>query len=102
MLIRLRHPLAVWALALCLVLVNGSMAAPSVVHAEHHGAHKAGTHTTGICAWLCAAGQAVESSSVNFDSTLQLVGLARTVSADPLFLLFAPDLFPRGPPVFSL
>src|SRR5689334_16074279 len=102
MLARLKNPVAVWALALCLVLVNGSMVAPSVAHAEHHKHHQAGTHATGICAWLCAAGQEVESSSVNFDSTLQLVGLARTVSADPLFLLFSSDLFPRGPPVFFL
>lgn len=102
MLVRLKNPVAVWSLACCLVLVNVSMAAPSVSHAEHHGAHKAGTHATGICAWLCAAGQEVESSSVTFDSMLQLVGLTRTVSADPFFLLFSPDLFSRGPPVFFL
>ncbi|MBH0200203.1 MAG: hypothetical protein HP497_12415 [Nitrospira sp.] len=71
MLVRLKYPGAVWALVLCLVLVNAAMAAPSVAHAEHHGAHKAGTHATGICAWLCAAGQAVESSPVEFTSVLQ-------------------------------
>src|SRR5689334_7263372 len=102
MVVRLKYPGAVWVLVLCLVLVNGFMAAPSVAHAEHHGAHKAGTHTTGMCAWLCAAGQGVESSSVDFDSTLQLVGLVGNVSTDPLFLLFSPDLFTRGPPVFFL
>jgi hypothetical protein len=102
MLVRLRNPLAVWALACCLVLVNVSMAAPSVAHAEHHGAHKAGTHATGICAWFCAAGQEVESSSVDFESTLQVIGLTETPSVNPILLLFSTNRFSRGPPVLSL
>jgi hypothetical protein len=92
----------VWGLVLCLVLVNGFMAAPSVAHAEHHGAHKAGTHATGMCAWLCAAGQQVESSSFDFASVLQLVGSSENVSADPALLLFSSHRFSRGPPVLSL
>ena len=78
------------------------MAAPGVAHAEHHGAHKADTHATGICAWLCAAGQEVESSSVNFTSMLQLVGSSWTDAVNPIFLLFSPNRFSRGPPVLSL
>jgi hypothetical protein len=93
----------VWALVLCLVLTNGFMAAPSVAHAEHHGTHHdAGTHASGICAWLCAAGQEVEPSSVNLTSVLQLVGLSRNVSADSVVPLFSSDLFARGPPVLTL
>ena len=102
MLVRLKSPWAVWALTLCLVLVNGSMSAPSVAHAEHHGAHKADTHATGICAWLCAAGQEVESTSVNFTSMLQLVGSSWADTVNSIFLLFSPDRFSRGPPVQSL
>ncbi|MBH0179841.1 MAG: hypothetical protein HP491_18765 [Nitrospira sp.] len=93
----------VWALLVCLVLMNGLMAVPSVTHAEHHGTHHdAGTHASGICAWLCAAGQEVEASSVNLTSVLQLVGLSGDVFADPTVLLFSSDLFARGPPVLSL
>ena len=102
MLVRLKYPGAVWALVLCLVLVNGFMAAPSVAHAEHHGAHKAGTHATGICAWLCAAGQGIESSSVNFESVLQSVEWTGYVRSDQPSLPFASVLFLRGPPVLSL
>lgn len=102
MFIRLKTPLAVWALALCLVFVNGSMAAPSVAHAEHHGHHQAGTHATGICAWFCAAGQEVESSSVGLESTLQLIGLTESPSANSNLLLFTTNHFSRGPPAFSL
>jgi len=98
-----KRPRLVWALLVCLVLTNGFMAAPSVAHAEHHGTHHdAGTHASGICAWLCAAGQEVEVSSVNLTSLLQLVGPSGDVSADPLVLLFSSDLFARGPPALSL
>jgi len=102
MLVRLKSPLAVWALALCLVLVNGSMAAPSVAHAEHHGAHKTGTHATGICAWFCAAGQEVESSSVEVASVLELIGPSWIGAVHPILPTFSPARFSRGPPVLSL
>lgn len=102
MLVRLKHPVAVWTLALCLVFVNGSMAAPSVAHAEHHGHHQAGTHATGICAWFCAAGQEVESSSITIESTLQLVGLTEAASVNPILILASTNRFARGPPVLPL
>ncbi len=99
----LKRSWLVWALLLCLVLVNGSMAALSVAHAEHHGAHHdAGTHASGICAWFCASGQGVEASSVSLTSILQLVGPSGDVSVDPIVLLFSFDRFARGPPVLSL
>jgi len=101
MVVRLKSSWSVWALALCLVLVNVSMAAPSVAHAGHHGAHKAGTHATGICAWFCAAGQEVESSSVDVTSVLQFVGPSWTDISNPILLLFSPDRFSRGPPVLT-
>jgi len=78
------------------------MAAPSVAHAEHHGAHKAGTHATGICAWLCAAGQETESSSVDLSSILELIGPSWTGATNPIRLIFSPDRFSRGPPVLCL
>ncbi|MDH4327924.1 MAG: hypothetical protein OEV77_05325 [Nitrospira sp.] len=92
----------VWSLVLCLVLTNGFMAAPSVAHAEHHGAHQAGTHASGICAWLCAAGQQVETASVDFESVLQMVGRTEPVLADLVTLPTSEVLFPRGPPAVSL
>lgn len=90
----------IWALLLCLILVNGLMAAPSVRHALHHAKHQAGTHSTGICAWLCAAGQGVESSSIHLPSELQL--FERTV-VDPIDAVSDAafyDHFLRGPPAF--
>ena len=65
---RLKHPKLVWGLLLCLVLVNGSMAVPSVAHAADHASHKADTHSSGLCAWFCAAGQGIEVSPVRVDA----------------------------------
>ncbi|MBX3328219.1 MAG: hypothetical protein U0223_10350 [Nitrospira sp.] len=98
MLARLKQSWFVWLFLACLVLVNGSMAAPSVGHAQHHADHQAGTHSTGICAWLCAAGQDVESTSVSLTSTLQLVGQAVVVHIDPIRVHTSFQYFFRGPP----
>jgi hypothetical protein len=89
----------VWALLLCIVLVNGFMASPSVRHAEHHAHHQAGTHSTSICAWLCAAGQGIESSSVVPTSTLQLVERTIVAQFDAVFAPLPLSRFLRGPPV---
>lgn len=88
----------VWALLLCVVLVNGLMAAPSVGHAEHHANHQAGTHSTGICAWLCAAGVGIESSTVQLDSALQLLAWVSIPSFDVVLSVASLPYFFRGPP----
>jgi len=78
------------------------MAAPSVGHAEHHSSHNAGTHATGICAWFCAAGQDVESSTVDLTSVVQFIGPSWTDVGNPVLLIVFPDHSPRGPPVLFL
>lgn len=92
----------IWALLLCIVLVNGLMVAPSVGHAQHHAKHQAGTHSTGICAWLCAAGQAIESSSIHLRSALQLIERTIIAPIDVVFGAVFYDHSLRGPPVFLL
>jgi hypothetical protein len=92
-----RHYL-VWSLLAYLVLVNAFMAAPAVAHAGHHAKHQAGTHSTGLCAWLCAAGQGIETPSVSLESRLRLVDLVLFVLADQYSSLFSPFIFLRGPP----
>jgi len=95
-----KRPRLVWALLVCLVLTNGFMAVPSVVHAEHHGTHHdAGTHASGICAWLCAAGQDIDISSVEPTSNLQLVEYAQVAYFDEVQDSITLSTFPRGPPL---
>lgn len=95
----LKRPAFVWALLLCLVLVNGLMAAPSVGHAEHHGDHQAGTHSTGICAWMCAAGDGIESFAVQFTSSLQFVERTITLPSRVVLSVGEFSYFLRGPPI---
>lgn len=92
----------VWGLLLCIILVNGFMAAPSVGHAGHHTDHQAGAHSTGICAWMCAAGEDIEPSDVSFASSLQLIERASILSFKPVFSAAALLQFLRGPPGFLL
>src|SRR5574342_398965 len=94
----LRRSGLVWSLLLCLVLMNGFMAAPSVTHAAHHATHQAGTHSTSFCAWLCAAGQGIESGSIDLESTFQLVDRVVHIYLGGSDLLSASPVFLRGPP----
>jgi hypothetical protein len=90
----------VWALLFCIVLVNGFMAAPSVGHAEHHADHQAGTHSSGICAWLCAGGVGIESSAVQLTSGLRLLEWVSIPSFDVILSIVPLSYFFRGPPHF--
>jgi hypothetical protein len=90
----------VWALLFCIVLVNGFMAAPSVGHAEHHADHQAGTHSSGICAWLCAGGVGIESSAVQLTSGLRLLEWVSIPSFDIILSIVSLSYFFRGPPHF--
>ncbi len=88
----------IWALLFCIVLVNGAMVAPSVGHAEHHADHQAGTHSTGICAWLCAGGVGIESSVVQFASYLHLLESLDSSPLETVFSVVSLPYFFRGPP----
>ncbi|MBX3330330.1 MAG: hypothetical protein KF722_08010 [Nitrospira sp.] len=94
----MKRPAFVWALLFCVVLVNGFMAAPSVSHAEHHAHHQAGTHSSGLCAWLCAGGVGIESFAVPFASELQLLEWISIPSSDVVDTAVSLPYFFRGPP----
>lgn len=98
MTVTVKQPVLVWALLLVVVLVNGYMAAPSVGHAEHHAGHQADTHSTGICAWLCAGGVGIESSAVQFVSGLQLLERLSIPPMDTVLSVVSLSYFFRGPP----
>ena len=88
----------IWALLFCVVLVNGAMVAPSVSHAEHHADHQAGTHSTGICAWLCAGGVGISSSVVHFTSHRHLLESLDSSPRETILSAVSLPYFFRGPP----
>jgi hypothetical protein len=88
----------VWALLFCIVLVNGFMAAPSVGHTEHDACHQTESHSSGLCAWLCASGVWIDSSVVQFAPELQLLEWISPPSSDVVFTVLSLPYFFRGPP----
>ena len=98
MMVKLKQSWLVWSLLLCLVLVNGLLAVPAVAHADHHAKHQAGTHSTGLCAWECAAGQSIDTATVAFSASLQFVELAGTWHIDRVTTTSPVSRFFRGPP----
>jgi len=100
MMARLKQSWFVWPLLLCLVLVNGLLTVPAVAHADHHAKHQAGTHSTGLCAWECAAGQSIGTETVVFDSSPQFVELADAQYLDRVAATPFVSRFFRGPPAF--
>jgi hypothetical protein len=96
-----RFKTIVWVVA-CAVIVlltvtTGSTVAHELQHAAHHNA---GTHGSGICAWMCA------TAGVHVVTSVHVTHLF-TVAGDVLFrfdTVLLPQLLPpsrpRAPPVF--
>jgi hypothetical protein len=89
-------------LVLCLLVLSGVMYPQTVAHAAHHAHHKAATHSTALCTWMCAAGQAQEHVSYNFQIEIEVVSsVDNFIAEQPIELDFiAPTT--RGPPSFFL
>jgi hypothetical protein len=89
-------------LVLCLLVLSGLMYPQTVAHAAHHAHHKAATHSTALCTWMCAAGQAQEHVSYNFQVEIEVVSAVDNfIAQQPIELDFiAPTT--RGPPSFFL
>jgi hypothetical protein len=88
-------------LVLCVLAIGGLAHAQSAEHGGHHAHHQAATHSTEICAWFCAAGQAIESASVQLNPQLQSIEQATVAPVDTLLSLASFYSRFRGPPVSS-
>ena len=98
---RVRQSVAV-SLAICLLLLSGAIYAQTVPHTLHHAQHKAGTHSTALCTWLCAAGQVLDGTTMVLQTGEGPVTTywARP-SSDPISISH-PTTSVRGPPSLSL
>jgi hypothetical protein len=88
-------------LTVCLLLLSGLIYPQTVAHATHHAHHKAATHATALCSWMCAAGQVLEGVSFGLHADtgpVFLIGVP--VSHEPSSAVL-PSCSTRGPPVFS-
>lgn len=62
-----RHVFAAGLTAFLLIL-SGMVYPQTLAHAAHHAHHDAAMHGTALCAWLCTAGQALETADIVFEA----------------------------------
>jgi hypothetical protein len=86
-------------LVLCVLSVGGLAQAQSVEHAGHHAHHQAATHSTVLCSWMCAAGQAAEAATLLVPLEVIPHEFVELTSADQVPAIFSCILASRGPPV---
>jgi len=96
---RNRHALIAFGLAVCLLVVTGSASAQAVPHAAHHAHHKAATHGTAFCAWMCAAGQVLSAGGIHLDTDFGPVMRAGTAPCPEPAVVSLPSFTIRGPPL---
>jgi hypothetical protein len=58
--------LATWMLLFAVAVGLGATTGSAVAHdLTHEGHHSACMHSTGICAWMCAAGAAIDTTPLH-------------------------------------
>ncbi len=89
------------ALALGFLLLLGATTGSAFAHeVQHAGHHSAGMHSTGICAWMCAAGQSLEAAACVLQvDEAPLAQAGPPAARNPLTILL-PAPVTRGPPSF--
>jgi hypothetical protein len=85
-------------LVLSLLVIGGVGSAQAVSHESHHAHHQKSTHSTVLCAWMCAAGQVLDT--VTAPDLIERSPVSRLeCSALPDFSSgFSSLLASRGPP----
>ena len=89
-------------LTVCLLLLGGVASVQAVEHAGHHAHHQAATHTTFLCTWMCAAGQALETTAVLVQPKFVPLALADLAGAHEPASSILSAASTRGPPSSSL
>ncbi|MET0514834.1 MAG: hypothetical protein ABW047_05835 [Nitrospiraceae bacterium] len=87
------------ALLLAVLFVMGSAMSNAVSHELQHAAHhSAGSHSKGICAWMCATGAMAGQVSIHLAHTMVLLDGGSYCSTESPPLQSATRLNSRAPP----
>ncbi|MDN5940465.1 MAG: hypothetical protein L0H94_01165 [Nitrospira sp.] len=100
--IHFNRQILVLPLVACLLLVPALASPAMVAHEAQHAHHKAATHSSALCSWLCGAGQGfdlTDSVSVSTIAFLSIIDSESAGQADDAASVFS---LTRGPPVSSL
>ena len=85
-------------LILCILAISGIASAQSLRHDTQHSHHQKSTHSTVLCSWMCAAGQAGEAATVLIPLEIGPQEFAELPSVDRIQTTFASSLSTRAPP----
>ena len=96
---RLRHPIFTLGLVACFLFVGAVLTSLGVAHALHHAHHNAPTHSSIVCSWMCAAGQAAEVAEPVLHAPIAKIGIVESLPSRLLDKSFSLLVFSRGPPL---
>ncbi len=86
-------------LAACLLFLSGSLLSQVAQHALDHAHHKATTHASPLCAWICTAGEIHQGFALHLEADgAPAVQTDAPVVQNPLLILSL-EVFSRGPPL---
>ena len=99
--IRFNRQILVLPLVACLLLVPALASPAMVAHESQHAHHKATTHSSALCSWLCGVGQGFELTGYVFVPTIDLLATLDIESADQTNDAVSVLPLSRGPPAIS-
>lgn len=86
------------ALSIALLFIMSAMPLSVASHSVDHHHHSAQTHTTGICAWMCAAAQTISTDSQIFSADVFLLAILDPLPIASISTLSQVFLPARAPP----
>ena len=99
--IRFNRQILVLPLVACLLLVPALASPAMVAHEAQHAHHKAATHSSALCSWLCGAGQGFELTCSVYVPTIDFLATLDIESADQTKDAVSVLPLSRGPPAIS-
>jgi uncharacterized membrane protein len=84
--------------ALWLVALSGIVYPQLTSHMGQHEHHKAATHATALCSWLCISADAVEGTSVHFAPVEQVALLEQESIGSQISAILSIQPPSRAPP----
>lgn len=99
--IRFNRQILVLPLVACLLLVPALASPAMVAHEAQHAHHKAATHSSALCSWLCGAGQGFELTGSVYVPTIDVLATLDIESADQVDDAVSILSLSRGPPAIS-
>ena len=90
---------AVAGFALWLVALSGIVYPQLTSHMAQHEHHKAATHATALCSWLCIAADAVEGASIHLTPVEQVAILEQESIGSQISAILSIQPPSRAPPL---